>query len=401
MLDQHEEPRPATPPGLPLLRTGMRPFYLLAALAAGLAVPSWIAVQLGALVWPARLRMPALAWHAHEMLYGFACATVIGFLLSANRAWTGLGTSRANALGALAILWLAGRVTSFIAPYPLFALIDLALLPLVAWVLIRLLLHTGMYRNLPLTVILMLLALANLMFHLSVLQWLPIPILPPLYAALSLLVLMQCMMAGRVIPGFTISASRGTLRIVAWRGLERGCLASTALGLALWAMAPPSWAPASALVLATAASTHLLRQWRWRSAVIWQRPVLWILHAAYLWIGLGLALLALAQMGWVSASAGVHALGVGSTGGLIMGMMTRTARGQTGRGLQTGRLELAAYLLVMLAALLRVLQPLLPRGDLAAPLWVAAAAAWSSAFFIYLWIYTPWLVSRRPDGRDG
>lgn len=400
MLHQIEDSHPETPPGLPLLRNGLRPFYLLAALAAAVTVPIWIALQLGAIGWSGSLRMPPLGWHAHEMVYGFACATVIGFLLSASRAWTGLGTTRATALGVLAALWLAGRLALFVAPYPVYALIDVALLPLVAWVLIRLLLHTGMYRNLPLAVILILLSLANLLFHLSVLHWLPIPMLPPLHAALALLVMVQCIMAGRVIPGFTISATRG-LRIVPWPWLERMCLASTALGLALWVAAPAPWAPVVALVLGLAAVSHAVRQWRWRSAVAWRRPVLWILHAAYLWITLGLALLAMAQLGWLSGSAGIHAFGVGSTGGLIIGMMTRTARGHTGRNLQTGTLELSAYLLVMLAAVLRVLQPVLMRADLAAPLWVAAAGAWSTAFGIYLWIYTPWLARTRLDGRDG
>lgn len=400
MLQQIEEPHPATPPGLPLLRNGLRPFYLLAALAASVTVPIWIAVMLGQLAWPATIRMPPIGWHAHEMVYGFASATVIGFLLSASRAWTGMGTTRATALGLMAALWLAGRLALFVAPYPFYALIDLALLPLVAGVLIRLLLHTGLYRNLPLAIILVLLSLANLLFHLSVLQWLPIPMLPPLYAALALLVMMQCIMAGRVIPGFTISATRG-LRIVPSPGLERLCLASTALGLALWIAAPASWSNATTLVLGLAAVSHGVRQWRWRSAVVWKRPVLWILHAAYLWITLGLTLLALAQLGWLPESAGIHAFGVGSTGGLIIGMMTRTARGHTGRSLQTGRLELAAYLLVMLAAVLRVLQPVLMRAELSAPLWIAAAAAWSSAFGIYLWIYAPWLAGTRLDGRDG
>ena len=59
-----------------------------------------------------------------------------------------------------------------------------------------------------------------------------------------------------------------------------------------------------------------------------------------------------------------------------------------------------AYVLVMGAALLRVLVPV------AAPQWylaalVVAALAWSLAFAIYLVIYTPWLLQTRADGKDG
>lgn len=398
MLLQIEEPVPDKPPGLPLLRTGLRPFYLLSALAATVTVPVWIAVLLIPLPWPAP--MPAVFWHAHEMIYGFASATVIGFLLSASRAWTGLGTTRASALGALALLWLAGRVALFVAPYPVYAALDFALLPVVAVVLIRLLLMTGMLRNLPLAIIVLLLALANLVFHLSVLHWLALPPQSALHAALALLVLMQSVMAGRVIPGFTISAARGALRIVPLAWLDRACLTATAAGLASWVAAPPAWSTSTAGLLLLAALGHAARQWRWRSRVVWQRPVLWILHAAYLWITLGLVLLALAHLGWLDLSAGIHALGVGATGGLIIGMMTRTARGHTGRNLHTGAWEITAYGLVLLAAVVRVAQPLSP-AEATTPLLVTAAAAWSAAFAIYLWIYTPWLVRSRTDGRDG
>ena len=87
-------------------------------------------------------------------------------------------------------------------------------------------------------------------------------------------------------------------------------------------------------------------------------------------------------------------------GGLIIGMLTRTARGHTGRPLQPSRGEVVAYALVMLAAVLRVLVPAVQ------PAWYAyalegAACLWAIAFAIYLVIYTPWLMRTRLDGKDG
>jgi len=104
--------------------------------------------------------------------------------------------------------------------------------------------------------------------------------------------------------------------------------------------------------------------------------------------------------GWMTASAGIHALAIGATGGLIIGMVTRTARGHTGRPLLASPLEVAAYSLIMLAALLRVVVPLLAPQWLVASL-VAAALAWSLAFMLYLARFTPWLLSARIDGKDG
>jgi uncharacterized protein involved in response to NO len=154
------------------------------------------------------------------------------------------------------------------------------------------------------------------------------------------------------------------------------------------------------VALALAFALNLIRQLRWHPLATRSRPILWILHVAHLWLTLGLGLLALAHMGLVSVSIGVHALGVGATGGLILGMMTRTARGHTGRALSADTPEVLAYLLIMIAALLRVLLPMLVPSLYAYSL-VAAAGAWSAAFLIYLWQYTPWLVSARPDGKDG
>ena len=162
--------------------------------------------------------------------------------------------------------------------------------------------------------------------------------------------------------------------------------------------APPG--AAGSVLLASAAALHVLRHLQWRPQVTRDRPILWILHASYAWIPAGFALLAFAQVGAISGSAGVHALAVGATGGLIIGMITRTARGHTGRPLRASRAEVFAYLLVMAAALLRVVVPLIAPQHLAASL-IGAALAWSAAFAIYLVVFAPWLVSTRLDGKDG
>jgi len=96
----------------------------------------------------------------------------------------------------------------------------------------------------------------------------------------------------------------------------------------------------------------------------------------------------------------VHALALGTTGGLIIGMVTRTARGHTGRPLQVSKLEVTAYALVMLAALVRLAGALLPTAFYPLSL-MLAASAWSLAFALYLAKFTPWLMQTRLDGKDG
>ena len=380
--------------GLPLLRLGFRPFYLGAAAYAAIAVPVWLAVLFGWIALPAAV-VPLL-WHAHEMLFGFATAVIVGFLLTAGKAWTGSETLRGPALGALALLWLAARLAAVGAPYPLYAALDLSLLPFVAAVLARVLLRAGNRRNLPLVGMLLLLTLANGVFHASVLGLLPLAPLQALHAGLALIVMIECVMAGRVVPAFTMSATPG-LKLATPRHLSAAALAVTAAGLAAWVLLPGA-AALSAALLALASALQAALLWHWRPQATRGRPILWILHAAYAWIAVGLLLLALAELGLIAPSAGIHALAVGATGGLIIGMITRTARGHTGRALKVSKAEVLAYALVLSAAALRVFLPLLASPAVA---WVAAGVAWSSAFGIYLAVFTPWLTQPRLDGKDG
>ncbi|MGB3880302.1 MAG: NnrS family protein [Diaphorobacter nitroreducens] len=381
--------------GWPLLRLGFRPFYLGTALLACLAVPLWIAIFLGRIQVP--LPMSPLLWHAHEMLFGFAAGVVVGFLLTAVKAWTGLETARGPLLGALALLWLAARLASLVAPYAVYATLDMLLLPAVAAVLLRVLIKAGNKRNIPLICLLLLMAAANLVFHLSVLGIVAVPAVSALYAELALILMVVSVITGRVVPMFTRNVTPG-LVINMPRKFELSLLAVTAVALALWVLAAP--APVVLVASLAAGVMHAVRLWKWHPQVTFKRPILWILHASYAWLPLGFVLLALAQLGWVVPSLAVHAFAVGVIGGLIIGMVTRTARGHTGRPLQPSRGEVVAYALVMLAAVLRVLVPAVQ------PAWYAyalegAACLWAIAFAIYLVIYTPWLMRTRLDGKDG
>jgi uncharacterized protein involved in response to NO len=125
-----------------------------------------------------------------------------------------------------------------------------------------------------------------------------------------------------------------------------------------------------------------------------------VLHAAYLWIPLHFALRALAEFGIADASLATHALTLGAIGGLTIGMMTRTARGHTGRALQADAFDIACYLLVLGSAAVRVFGPMLfPQAYTA---WILlSGAAWSAGFALFALRYWPVLSRPRLDGRAG
>ena len=71
-----------------LLRLAFRPLFLLSAGFAVLAMALWAWFLTGTSIWQPAL--PVIFWHSHEMIFGFGCAVIAGFLLTAMQNWTGL-----------------------------------------------------------------------------------------------------------------------------------------------------------------------------------------------------------------------------------------------------------------------------------------------------------------------
>jgi len=403
MLLQIDEREPVVPDRLALWDLGFRPFYLLAAAEAALAVPLWAAMYLGWLGAPA---MPGMAWHAHEMVFGYTLAVIVGFLFTAGRNWSGQPTPSGRALMALALLWLAARVLLF-TPWAVAAALANVAFPLAAAVgLARALVAGKNRRNYFFVGLLLVLALAAAAVHAAHLGWLRWPGALGVQVALDVVLVIITVMAGRVVPMFT---NNGVPRAHATRhpGVERAVIGSAvmllALDFALGASGAGSaaWANAALLAVATAAAlAHGARWWLWHPRATLGTPLVWVLHAAYAFVVLHLALRALAAAGWVPPGLAVHAFTVGAIGLLTLGMMTRSARGHTARPLRADGFDIAAYSLVLGAAIVRVGWPLVrPEMQLAAV--GLSALMWSAAFTIFFLHYAPWLARPRLDGQPG
>ena len=386
------ERAPAT--RLALWELGFRPFYLLASGFAALSIALWVAQYAGVLP-GAYLRGPA--WHGHEMIYGYAVAVITGFLFTAVRNWTGRPTPTGGWLMAACALWLAGRLL-VVTPYGLLAALVNAAFPLAVAVGIALpLVQSGNRRNYFFVGLLVVLALADLAFHLSMLGVLDIPARPGLQAGLDVILFVMAVMGGRVIPMFTNNGVPGAQARRSAR-VERVALGSVLALLVADVLAAP--APVLALVALVCAVAHGIRLALWDSRRTLATPLVWILHAAYAWIVIHLVLRALAALGWVADALAVHALTVGAIGALTLGMMTRTARGHSARPLVADRAEVACYALVLLAAAVRVFGPLLAPGEYLASIAVSGVL-WSAAFALYFVRYWPILTRPRLDGRPG
>ncbi|MBN8440333.1 MAG: NnrS family protein [Thauera sp.] len=375
-----------------LFALGFRPFYLLAAVFSVVAIPIWALIYSGVLV----PRMPGIWWHAHEMIFGFAAAVIVGFLFTAGKAWTGLDTPTGTPLAILAAVWIAGRLAMAFGSATVAAIGDVIFLPVCAAIFFAVLLRSKSQRNYFIGGLLCVLSVANLSFHLAQLGLIGVDPLGTLHGALGLIVLLETIIAGRVVPMFTANALRGVRQ---WRNktFDYIAIGFTALALGLWVGGA---GPAGAVVALIAAVMQFVRTAGWNPWATRVNPLLWVLHVSHLWIPVGLLLLAAAQWGLLPRSAGIHALAIGSTGGLIIGMITRTALGHTGRMLAAGPVETAAYVLVQAAALARVLTVALIPAAATGGVHLAATL-WALAFGLYAWRYFPFLMRARVDGKPG
>jgi uncharacterized protein involved in response to NO len=395
LLIQPLEPAATPPPHrLALWDLGFRPFYLLGALFAALSVPLW-ALQFSGVIAQPWLRGPL--WHAHEMVFGYTLAIVVGFLFTAGRNWSGQPTPTGPALMALAALWLAGRVL-VLTPFGLAAAtVNVAFPLLAAGGLWRALHAGGNRRNYFFVGLLVAFAGAAAVLHLGQLQWLSLPAGLGLTVALDMVLFIIAVMTGRVVPMFTNNGSPGA-RARREPRLETFALAGVLALLAADALGVQGLPLAVLAALALAA--HTARWCLWQPWKTLRQPLVWVLHAAYFWLPVHLGLRAAAALGWVDAGPATHALTVGLIGTLTLGMITRTALGHTGRPLRAGRIETAAYLAMLGAAIARVVPPLLDAAALL-PAVIVSAALWSLAFVLYLVRYTPLLLWPRADGQPG
>ena len=391
-----EEPQqPAVEPtGFALWQLGFRPFFLLASLFAALSIGLWAAQFAG---WLGQPYLSGPLWHAHEMLFGFTLAVVVGFLLTAGRNWSNRPTPTGVPLAALALLWVAGRGL-VLTPFGWAAAIVNAAFPIAAAAALAVPFWASRNRrNYFFVGLLVLMGVAELAIHLSQLGVVDLPAWLGMQIALDLVLFIMAVMGGRVIPMFTNSGVPGA-GAVRHALLDKFALGSVQVLLAADLLRLHG--SALAVIALFCAGTHTLRWVFWKPWKTWRTPLVWVLHAAYAWLPIHLALRAVSELGWISGSIATHALTVGTVGGLVIGMMTRTARGHTARPLHADRFDVACYALVLTAALVRVGLPL------AAPGWsmhavICSAGLWSAGFGLFVVRYWPVLTRPRLDGKPG
>jgi len=372
---------------------GFRPFYLLASAFAAVSILLWVGQYTGVLAGHLR----GSIWHGHEMLFGYTMAVVTGFLLTAVPNWTGKPTPRGAALAALAALWLAGRVL-VLTPFATASAVANAAFPLAVALAIGIpLVQARNRRNYFFVALLVLQGFAVLAFHLSQARLVAWPQGASLQLGLDVVLFIIAVVGGRVIPMFTNNGVPGA-RATRHPMVEKGALGGVLLLIATDVVPVPGGVVAALALLV--AAVHAARLWLWQPWLTRRAPLVWVLHLAYAWIVAYLALRGLAALGLVSPLFAVHALTVGAIGGMTVGMMTRTGRGHTGRALVADPAEVLCFVLVAIAALVRVFGGMALPGFYLASV-VISGACWSAAFALYAVTSWPALTRARVDRKPG
>ncbi|MDP2226850.1 MAG: NnrS family protein, partial [Moraxellaceae bacterium] len=315
-----------------LFSFGFRPFFLGGAIWAAISAPLWVWSYLAGDGWLTR------EWHIHEMLFGALAAIVAGFLTTAVPNWTGRMPVIGAPLAGLVGLWIAGRAV-MLAPglSPVVTgTVDSAFLIVFAAVIGREVLAGRNWRNVPVCLLVSLMALGNVLFHLRPAIWDTDIAWRVGIAAIALLI---ALIGGRIVPSFTNNWLKAQGQAPSARPESRFdhlVLLATAGALAAWLAAPASTVAGGAMSVAGA--LNLVRLGRWGGWRTLKEPLVWILHIGYGWLALALGLLGLGAFApGVPPTVGVHALTVGAVGVMTLAVMTRASRGHTGRALAADR----------------------------------------------------------------
>ncbi len=376
-----------------LFALGFRPFFLLAGAGGFVMMLLWIVTLSTGYSWPGVSNI--IAWHRHEMLFGYTGAVIAGFLLTAVRNWTGKSTPDGKPLAALALVWVAARLIPLVSEQQLLYVAVDMLFWIGLFISLWHALISAVVRNRVFLLLVGLLGTAAALSHWSILdvsnQQLSYI---GTYLGLDLILVIMLVMGGRVIPFFIQRGlQKNEQNRLSW--LEKGLPPLLIIMLATnLLLANSIWS----VIINFALGCWLLPNlWQWHDKEIWSKPLLWSLYLAYAWLVLGLFLRGFGALGWVSPYIGVHALTVGGIGLLTLSMMSRVALGHTGRPLEPASLTILALVLMMLAALVRVFLA----SSMGLLAYQISAVLWMLALLMFVVIYLPILIKPRPDGKAG
>ena len=370
------------------LELAFRPLYLAGSAWALIAIAVWIYA-------PQVLAGPlqGIAWHAHEMLWGFVATIAVAFLMTAGSNWTGINPMKNYTLAAACVLWLVARMGFLIGGNDLFWIAmaaELGFFLLAAAAMMRAVVLARNARNYAVPLLLFALGGADALYLLAARGGDYALLMQRFNAGLLVMALIALLISRRVIPFFAMRAVAGLKIPKHTRSGQLQLVACAAGAVSILA----GLQIATAIALGFAGIVSLVQVVTWKPYAVRNHPLLWILYLGYTGLGIGLLITACGAAGVpIPPALPVHVIAIAGFSVLIIGMLTRTSLGHLGRPLAVDRSMLMSYGLVLAAVTLR-LAALVPSAFSPQALQLSAAA-WIAAFALFLWRFAPMMVRPR------
>lgn len=389
-----------------LLSCGFRPFFVLAPIYGVLLIGLWAPFWSGGAVLPDSIGGP-IAWHVHELIFGFVMAALAGFITTAAPEFTGCEEFRRGPLLALVLLWLVARLTFWLSgPLGVWpaAMAGLALPTYLLYLVGPVIWRDPGRKHMGFAYAIASLIALEAGFFASAVRG--EPVMPWLYAAIGLVMVL-----------IIVAMSRISMRII--NGTEEGidivdpdvvylarpprrnmAIFTILLFSATEFLVPGNPVTGWFALAAAAAMLNLLNDWHIGRALFtrWVFPlymVYWLIALGYLLIGLSL----LAD--WPLISGGRHLLTIGAIGLSVLLVMTVAGQVHTGRQLTYPRWLTLAVSALLIATLVRALLLLPAFSGHFSSLILLSGAGWVLAYLLYAVFFWPILTQPAADGRSG
>ncbi|WP_417820048.1 NnrS family protein [Terasakiella sp.] len=370
-----------------LFSSGHRVFFLFTALSGVAFLLAWVLGYMGMIDL-------SLTWHGHEMVFGFSSAAIGGFLMAAVPKWTSSKNFVGRPVVIMAIFWLLGRIGILAAEmneaFVYLAWLDLLYLPMLSYEIASRIIGAQNKRNFIVPLVLVLWCLANVAWHF----W---DTANAARAGVYMIIAIASLISARVIPAFTQNALRMKLQTNITCTTPQWTHLVTVILVLLLALSTLFEAPdvIKGVIASVTAIVLVYRMARWHSFKTLDNPIVWVLHAAYVWLPIGFALTGVAHLtDYLNANQALHALTTGGIGMLILAVASRAALGHSGRPLKASGLTVAAYVIVTAATFVRVI-------ELNSNWVIASGLLWVIGYGLFAAVYAPILIRPRIDGLPG
>lgn len=385
----------------PLLDLAFRPFFLLATLFSIFALCLWGLLLSGRLVFSPY--GGSYFWHAHEMVFGFVSAVLVGFLLTAAQSWTGVRAPNGFRLFVLACVWLFARIFMLmgeIIPFEIIISVDLSFTLLAAYFLLLMLVEKKQYRNYFAVIALLIITFLNGLTHYSLRGEPVYELRDSIHATILIITMMMTVIGGRVTPLFTANATKLPPKSrIPW--LENAILLNIWVLISIYIINiyfQLDFAFLSVLFF-TCALLIAIRSSRWNFWTTLRHPLLWSLQLSYWFIPVGLFFMGCHYLLDFSMSIAIHILTVGAMGGMILSMMSRVSLGHTGRALQADKIMTLSFLTIFMAAIVRVIFVLFWPEE-ASTFFLVTISLWSVGYSLFLFKFGLVLIRPRVDRKS-